>query len=158
MDLLKAWHKMNVNGDYIILNFGLFLESLTNIYGGNPLFHYVNGKGYFNDAEILEINSPLLCVVVIPKDCLPYVEYADTDDANKLDCIDEKTHLYSNINRLEANGDRIIHIERCVHIVHSADTKFILMKVKHTTDSSTYDIDNIGPLTGLTKSQTDKES
>ena len=150
MDLLKAWSKMGVNETYVILNFGLFLEPLTSIYGEHPLFRYNEGKGSFNDAEILEIRSPLLYLVIISRDSLPYVEYTDLCDAERqgLKPIEGSPHLYSNINGLNANGDTL-RVVRSMNLVHSKETKFILIKVRHTSDSSTYDFDQLEDINAM---------
>ena len=66
---------------------------------------------------------------------------------NGVKCIDEASCLYSNVDDLDADTNRILHVKRKVNIVHKkVFTKYVMLKVEYRTDSSTFDLEKIEDL------------
>lgn len=152
VDLMKAWHKMALDNQYIILSLGVYLGTYTDMYGSDVSFHYSDGEGDFDDAKIISLRSSILAFAILPKSSLPYVEYVEPDELekDKLVCIDEESMLYSNVESLDAKDNNVLKVSRKVRLVHRKDaTKFIMLKVNYTTDSSCFDLDKIEPIQGF---------
>lgn len=152
VDLMKAWHKMALDDQYIILSLGVYLGTYTDLYGSDASFHYSDGEGDFDGAKIISLRSSILAFAVLPKSSLPYVEYVEPDELekDKLVCIDEESMLYSNVGSLDAKDNNVLKVLRKVRLVHRKDaTKFIMLKVNYTTDSSCFDLDRIEPIQGF---------
>lgn len=152
VDLMKAWHKMALDSQYVILSLGVYLGTYIDLYGPDASFHYLDGEGDFDGAKIISLRSSILAFVVLPKSSLPYVEYVGPDDleTDQLACIDEESMLYSNVESLDAKDNNDLKVLRKICLVHRNDaTKFIMLKVNYTTDSSRFDLDKIGAIHGL---------
>lgn len=148
-DLMKAWEKLGIDKNFTILSMGVYLGTFTDLYGKHPSFEYTNGNGNFNGAVILGLQSSMRAFVIIPTESLPYVEHIDIEgnELNKFSCIDEQTKLYSNVEILDAKENKVLTVARKNRLVHKRNfTKYILLKVSYSSDSSLLDLDKIESL------------
>lgn len=148
-DLMKAWEKLGVDKNFTILSMGVYLGTFTDLYGKHSSFEYTNGNGSFNGAVILGLQSSMRAFVIIPTASLPYVEHIDIEgnELNNFSCIDEQTKLYSNVENLDAKDNKVLTIARKNKFVHKMNfTKYILLKVSYSSDSSLLDLDKIESL------------
>lgn len=148
-DLMKAWERLGIDKNFTILSMGVYLGTFTDLYGKHPSFEYTNGNGSFNGANILGLQSSMRAFVIIPTASLPYVEHIDIEgnELNNFSCIDEQTKLYSNVENLDAKDNKVLTIARKNKFVHKMKfTKYILLKVSYSSDSSLLDLDKIESL------------
>lgn len=150
IDLMSAWRKLGIDNNFVILSMGVYLGTYIDLYGKDELFEFENGEGSFNEAKIISVRSSMRCFLIIPKELLPYVVHTKIEGgihANGVKCIDEASSLYSNVDDLDADTNRILHVKRKVNIVHKKGfTKYVMLKVEYRTDSSTFDLEKIEDL------------
>lgn len=150
IDLMSAWRKLGIDKNFVILSMGVYLGTYIDLYGKDELFEFENGEGFFNEAKIISVRSSMRCFLIIPKELLPYVVHTKIEGgihANGVKCIDEASFLYSNVDDLDADTNRILHVKRKVNIVHKKGfTKYVMLKVEYRTDSSTFDLEKIEDL------------
>ena len=153
MDLLKAWEKMDICQNHVILSFGIYLGTFTDIYGEDNKYTFEKGQGRYNGAKILSFQSPLLFFAILPKDNLPYVDFngISQEQAKKIGLkeIDKVNHLYSNVYSLSPLGKNVLEVCQRMQLNYRRNTKYIILKVKYTTDSSIYDFDKIEDINSL---------
>lgn len=146
-DLMLAWRKLGVDENFVILSMGVPLGTFEGQYGKDEYFEFAKAEGSFNGAKIKSLQSSMLSFVIIPKEYLPYVEHPKIEDgilAKGVSCIDEESALYSNVDHIDADKNRVLVVRRKVHIVHKTDfTKYVMLKIKYRNDSSPFDLNNI---------------
>lgn len=144
-DLMVALERLKVNDKHIILSMGVYLGTFIDLYGEHPLFSFSAGTGSFNKADIRSIPSSMRVFVIMLEEVLPYVEHTEMDskESNGLKCIDTDNWLYSNVDTLTAKNN-VLTVKRKVNLVHNASfTKYVMLKVEYSNDSSVFDIDKI---------------
>ena len=152
-DLMMAFEKLKVDENFVILSMGVYLGTFSDIYGKHKMFEYADGRGAFNNARILGLQSTMRAFIIVPKESLPYVEHVTLDpDHNEsekkllenLHCIDEVGCLYSNVDSLDAQKNRLLSVLRKVKLISKKHfTKYILLKIEYSNDSSWFDLDKI---------------
>ena len=144
-DLMTAFERLDVDDNYIIMSMGVYLGTFISLYGRHQSFSYADGTGSFNGAVIKSIPSSMRLFVIIPRIALPYVEHVEmeSDECKDLICIDKDSLLYSNVDSLSKENN-VLTVERKVNLVHNAEsTKYVMLKVEYSNDSSVFDIDKI---------------
>lgn len=120
-DLMMAFEKLKVDENFVILSMGVYLGTFSDIYGKHKMFEYADGRGAFNNAKILGLQSTMRAFIIVPKESLPYFEHVTLDpDHNEsekkllenLHCIDEVGCLYSNVDSLDAQKNRLLSVLR----------------------------------------------
>lgn len=152
-DLMRAFEKLKVDKNIVILSMGVYLGTFSDLYGKHDKFKYVDDIVSFNGAKILEMQSTMRAFIIVPKDSLPYVEHATLDSEhndcdkrqkNSLSCICPDGYLYSNVDAIDATQNRILTVLRKVKLISKADlTKFIVFRIDHSNDSSQFDLEKI---------------
>lgn len=152
-DLLKAWERLKVDNNVVILSMGVYLGTFSDLYGKHAKFKYAEGEGSFNGAKIFGLQSTMRAFVIMSKESLPYVEHLKLDFehdeydkklAKNLQCIDTGSCLYSNVNSIDAAKNRILTVLRKVKLVSKSEfTKYIVLKVEYNNDSSLFDLEKI---------------
>lgn len=152
-DLMRAFETLKVDENFVILSMGVYLGTFSDIYGKHKMFEYADGRGSFNNARILGLQSTMRAFIIVPKETLPYVEHVTLDpehnDSEKKllensQCIDEVGCLYSNVNLLDAQKNRLLSVLRKVKLISKKHfTKYILLKIEYSNDSSLFDVEKI---------------
>lgn len=149
-DLIQAWGKLGIDDKYMILSMGVYLGTYTDLYGEDKLFAFKNGEASYNGAKIMSLQSSMCCFVIISKDSLPYIEHSEIDGENAKDlkCIDQASALYSNVDDIDAEKNKVLVVRRKVNIVHKTDfTRYVMLKIVYRNDSSSFDLEKIENLT-----------
>lgn len=144
-DLMTAFERLKVDDRYVILSLGVYLGTFISLYGNHQSFSYADGTGSFNGAIIKSIPSSMRVFVIMPRVALPYVEHVkmESNEFKELKCIDEDSLLYSNVGSLTKKNN-VLTVARKVNLVHDTDfTKYVMLKVEYSNDSSLFDIDKI---------------
>ena len=145
-DLMTAWKKLGINNQFTILSMGVYLGNYTQIYGKQDSFDDENNPYTYKGAKIINIPSSMRAFIIIPNDSLPYVEHVELQEEHKqgVECIDNETYLYSNVNNLNAKNNLLLTVKRGAQLVHSKDfTRYVLLNIRYNSDSSNYDINKI---------------
>ena len=145
-DIFKAIDKLGINGDYVILLMGTYLDQFDAMYGKPQGFREQDGRKYYNDAEIMFVDSRQSAIVVMRRDELPYYDYVEWDDpARGMEIIDEALHVYSNINHLE---DTSFYLSLCrvFRVEHETTREFACLKVSLNEVNDEMELKDIRPL------------
>lgn len=152
-DLMRAFETLKVDENFVILSMGVYLGTFSDIYGKHKMFEYVDGRGSFNNARILGLQSTMRAFIIVPKDSLPYVEHVTLDPVHNESekkllenshCIDDVGCLYSNVDSLDAQKNRLLSVLRKMKLISKKHfTKYILLKIEYSNDSSLYDVEKI---------------
>lgn len=152
-DLMRAWEKLKVDDNVVILSMGVYLGTFSDLYGKHEKFKYSGGEGSFNGAKILGLQSTMRTFVIMSRDSLPYIEHVrlspgnnenDEKLAKNLQCIDEESCLYSNIASVNAEHNRILTVLRKVNLIcKKGFTKYVVLKVEYRNENSLFDLEKI---------------
>ena len=149
-DVMNAFRRLKLNKNYVVLSMGVTLNTFNRLYPVDSNFHEEKNddKSDYNGAPILPFISHMLAFIIMDRSSLPYMEhipYSD-GDAVGLVCIDENTQLYSNVDKVTTDEPNL-KIAWMSNMVSKDDfTKYVMLKVVYTSDSSDYDIDKIGDI------------
>ncbi len=104
-DIFKAIDKLSINSDFVILLLGTYLDNFEAMNGKPQGYREQDGRRYYNDAEIIFVDSRQSAIVVIRRDELPYYDFVTWDNPAKgMEVIEEEQHVYSNINCLKESS------------------------------------------------------
>lgn len=152
-DLLKVWERLKVDNNFVILSVGVYLGTFSDLHGKHANFKYAEGEGSFNGEKIFGLQSAMRAFIIVPKESLPYFEHVTLapvhNESEKkllenLHCIDEVGCLYSNVDSLDAQKNRLLSVLRKVKLISKKHfTKYILLKIEYSNDSSWFDLDKI---------------
>lgn len=145
-DVFKALDKLALSDSYYVITAGVYLGNYTAIYGNVEGFDNIGNtyKGVF----IHTIDSQMQSIFVIPKSCLPFVEYLGLSPTPNLKPLDNTNTLYSNLDEMLAEDyDKstfFLTIARAVKITSVKDGYMcIRLDVTHNTSEGELDINNI---------------
>ena len=116
------------------------------MYGKPQGFREQNGRKFYNEAEIMFVDSRQSAIVVMRRDELPYYDYVEWDDpARGMEIIDEAQHVYSNINHLE---DTSFYLSLCrvFRVEHETIREFACLKVSLNEVNDEMELKDIRPL------------
>lgn len=145
-DIFKAIDKLDVNGDFVILLMGTYLDHFEAMYGKPQGYREDDGRKYYKDAEIMFVDSRQCAIVVIRREELPYYEFVEWDaPASGMEVIDEDQHVYSNINHLE-DMSYYLSLCRVFCVEFETSREFACLKVSLNEINDEMELKGIRPL------------
>lgn len=107
-----------------------------------------NARNIYKGVTIHSIDSQMMSIFVIPKACLPYVDYIGVSQTANLIPLDDTDTLYSNLDEMRApdfeKSTFFLTLARGVRITSlKSDYKCIRLDVTHNSSEGKLDIDNI---------------
>lgn len=142
-DIPKAFDKLCLNENLVILSFGVQLSSFDYLFKDNKCFkNDENGNMSYNGARIIDLQSTMIVLVVINKSDLPYM-YRYDYGSDDLKCIDSETKLYSNIDNINNNSRNLVIAWDSMLTRKKASADYVMLSIKHISGSLLYDIDKI---------------
>ena len=141
-DIFKALDRLLIKDSCYLLSAGVYLGNYEAMYG--RVEGYDNIHTTYKDIFIHSIDSQMLSIFVIPKECLPFVEYTSISPATNMRPLDESNTLYSNIDDISVPGFNqslfFLTLARGVKMTWLKDG-FRCIKLDVTHDSSEGDLD-----------------
>ena len=132
-DIGKAFEKLCLTTNYVILSFGEYIDNRLKIV-----------------APIINIESRMSCIIILPKNQLPYAEFVTKKivESDMDDILPDRVHLYSNVEHLEE--DNILKIVQYIRIYSCQEPmNYIRLNVDHFSIKEEFDIDKIEPINAL---------
>lgn len=145
-DIFKAIDKLAITGDFVILLLGTYLDHFEAMYGKPQGYRERDGLKYYNDAEIMFVDSRQSAIVVMKRDELPYHDYVAWDaPARGMEVIKEEQHVYSNINHLKESSF-YLSLCRVFRVEYQTKQEFACLKVSLNEVNDEMELKNIRPL------------
>ena len=145
-DIFKAIDKLGINGDYVILLMGTYLDQFDAMYGKPQGFREQDGRKYYNDAEIMFVDSRQSAIVVMRRDELPYYDYVAWDNpARNMEVIKDDPYVYSNLNHLEETSF-YLSLCRVFRAEYETTREFACLKVSLNEVNDEMELKDIRPL------------
>ena len=144
-DIFKALDKLEISTSHYLLCAGVYLGNYTAMYGDVGGFD--NNGNTYKGVEIHSMDIQMMSIFVIPKTCLPYVEYIKSQPVGNLVPLGD-SGLYSNLDEVsDPNFDRstfLLTIARSVRITSlKTGYKCVRLDVTHNSSEGYLDIDNV---------------
>ena len=144
--IFKAIDKLSINGDFVILLLGTYLDHFEAMYGKPQDYREQDGLKYYNDAEIMFVDSRQSAIVVMRRDELPYYDYISWDDpARGMEVIKDNPYVYSNLNHLEETSF-YLSLCRVFRVEYQTTQEFACLKVSLNEVNDEMELKDIRPL------------
>lgn len=145
-DVFKALDKLTISKSFYLLSAGVYLGNYTAMYGKVEGFDNIGNT--YKGVTIHRIDSQMKSIFIIPKRCLPFVEYMGIAPTPNLQPLDETNTLYSNLDEmLDEDYDKstfFMTIARGVKITSLKESyKCIRLDVTHNASEGELDINII---------------
>lgn len=145
-DIFRALDKLAISETHYLLSAGVYLGQYTAIYGDVEGFD--NIANTYRGVEVHSIDSQMMSLFVIPKRCLPFVEYTGISPTPNLQPLDDSNKLFSNLHEMLAPGfDQstfFMTLARGVKITSLKDGyRCIRLDVTHNSSEGALDIENV---------------
>lgn len=99
--IFTAIDSLRINGDYVIILLGVYLDNYNAMYGKPDNFREEERSCYYGDVEILFVDSRQSAVIVMKRSEMPYWEYVPLEyPVRGMEEIENTTHVYSNMDHL----------------------------------------------------------
>lgn len=145
-DIFKAIDKLSINGDFIILLMGTYLEHFDAMYGKPQGYREQGGRKYYNDAEIVFVDSRQSAIVVIRRDELPYYDFVVWNDpARGMEVINDVLHVYSNLDHLK-DVSFYLSLCRVFCVEYETTQEFACLKISLNDVNDEMELKDIRPL------------
>lgn len=143
-DVFQALDKLAISETHYLLSAGVYLGNYTAMYGEVEGFD--NIANTYRGVEVHSIDSQMMSIFVIPKCCLPFVEYTGISPTPNLQPMDDSNTLFSNLHEMLAPGfDQstfFMTLARGVKITSLKDSyRCIRLDVTHNSSEGALDID-----------------
>ena len=145
-DVFKALDQLEISDSHYLLSAGVYLGNYTAMYGNVNRFD--NARNIYKGVAIHSIDSQMMSIFVIPKACLPYVEYIGVSQTAHLTPLDDTDTLYSNLDEMLApdfeKSTFFLTLARGVRITSlKSGYKCIRLDVTHNSAEGKLDIDKV---------------
>ena len=146
-DIFKALDILAISDSHYLLSAGVYLGNYSAMYGNVDGFD--SARNIYKGVTIHSIDSQMMSIFVIPKNCLPYVEYIGVSQTANLKPLDDAdTSLYSNLDQILApdfeRSTFFLTLARGVRITSlKSGYKCIRLDVTHNSSEGNLDIDNV---------------
>ena len=145
-DIFMAIDKLSINGDFVILLLGTYLDHFEAMFGKPQGYTEQDGRRYYNDAEMLFVDSRQSAIVVMRRDELPYYDYiAWGDPAKGMEVIKDDPYVYSNLNHLEETSF-YLSLCRVFRVEYQTTQEFACLKVSLNEVNDEMELKDIRPL------------
>lgn len=145
-DVFKAFDRLNISDAHYILSAGVYLGNYSLMYGSIDGLDLIDNT--YKGVSVHSIDSQMMSIFVIPRVCLPFVDYMKISPTPNLKPLDKTETLYGNLDEMLspeydkstffltlARGVRITSLKHGYHCVR--------LDVTHNTSEGTLDIDNV---------------
>ena len=145
-DIFRALDKLAISETHYLLSAGVYLGQYTAMYGDVEGFD--NIANTYRGVKVHSIDSQMMSLFVIPKSCLPFVEYTGISPTPNLQPLDDSNTLFSNLHEMLAPGfDQstfFMTLARGVKITSLKDGyRCIRLDVTHNSSEGALDIENV---------------
>lgn len=145
-DIFKALDILAISDSHYLLSAGVYLENYSAMYGNVDAFD--SARNIYKGVAIHSIDSQMMSIFVIPKICLPYVEYIGVSQTANLKPLDDTDTLYSNLYQMFApdfeRSTFFLTLARGVRITSlKSGYKCIRLDVSYNSSEGNLDIDNV---------------
>ena len=145
-DIFRALDKLAISETHYLLSAGVYLGQYTAMYGDVEGFD--NIANTYRGVKVHSIDSQMMSLFVIPKICLPFVEYTGISPTPNLQPLDDSNTLFSNLHEMLApsfdQSTFFMTLARGVKITSLKDGyRCIRLDVTHNSSEGALDIENV---------------
>lgn len=145
-DVFRALDQLAISDSDYLLSAGVYLGNYAAMYGN--VDGYNNTNNTYRGVAIHSIDSQMMSIFVIPKTCLPYVEYIGVSKTSYLKPLDDTEALYGNLDEMLApdfdKSTFLLALGRGVRITSlKSGYKCVRLDVTHNSSEGKLDIDDV---------------
>lgn len=145
-DIFTAIDSLRINGDYVIILLGVYLDNYNAMYGKPDNFRDEEGRRYYGETEMLFVDSRQSAIVVMKRSEMPFWEFVPLENpALGMQEIENTTHVFSNIDHL-ADSSFHLSLARAYKVEYETSEEFALLLVSLNEVNSELDLKTIRPL------------
>lgn len=147
-DIFKALDKLEINADHYLLNAGVYLGNYEAIHGNVDGLDLDLESIQYKDISIHDIDSQMMSIFIIPRYCLPYVEYIKMPESSNLTPLTEEATICSNIDEILSDNFNssqfVLYLARGIRITQPTNNFiYIRLDITHNTSEGSLDIESV---------------